>query len=179
VVQIEQLFACYYCFVLTETPTPKLIDGRPNPPAVDSDEYKRWSEQLTVAYDGGYIEAAYGNLIQTLRFATIDAACADKPVAVVRKQHSRVNRIGDPATQIAEARFTYNKYPKRNSSLAAGGAAYTIHTDVGSYTARIGGDVQTFMAWACERKNEFYSDTSIQTGSGAWYGPISAATPNQ
>jgi hypothetical protein len=179
VVQIEQLLACYYCFLLTETPTVKLLGGRPNPPAVDSDEYKRWSETLTIAYDGGYIEATYGNLIQTFDFFTIDGACADRPVAVVRKQHSRVNRIGDPAINIAEARFTYNKYPKRNSSNAAGGAAYTIHTDIGSYTARIGGDVQTFMAWACERKNEFYSATSIQTGSGAWYGPISSATPTE
>lgn len=164
---------------MTESPDVKFLGGRPAPPAVDSDEYKQWTKDLTIAYDGGYIEAAYGNLVQTLRFATIDGACADTPVAVVRKQHPRVNRIGEAAVQIAEARFTYNKYPRRNSAGAAGGALYTIHTDIGSYTARIGGDVQTFMAWACERKNEFYSATSIQTGSGAWYGPISSATPNE
>jgi len=179
VVQIEQLFTCYYCFLLTDSPQVKLLGGRPEPPNVDSSTYKKWSQNLTIAYDGGYIEAAYGNLAQTLRFSTIKEACGDIPVAVVRKQHPRVNRIGDPATQVAEARFTYNRYPKRNSGNAAGGALYTIHTDVGSFTARIGGDVQTFMGWACERKNEFYGPTSIQTGSGAWYGPISAETPNE
>ena len=143
---------------------------------MDTPEYKQWSKNLTIAYEGGYIEAAYGNLAQTLAVGTQGSTCSDVPVAVVRKQHSRVNRIGDAPVQIAEARFTYNKYPKRNSGNAAGGAAYTIHTDIGSYTARIGGDVQTFMDWACERSAQFYSPTSVQTGSGAWYGPITASS---
>jgi len=164
---------------LTDSPQVKLLGGRPEPPSVDTEQYKQWSRNLTIAYPGGYIEAAYGNLAQTLRFATIKEQCGDLPVAVVRKQHPRVNRIGMEATQVAEARFTYNKYPKRNSGAAAGGALYTVHTEVGVYTARIGGDVQTFMAWACERKNEFYGPTTFQTGAGAWYGPISAETPNE
>ena len=175
-VQIEQLFISYSCYLLTDSsPQPRLL-SRPEPPAVDSDEYKQWSKNLTIAYEGGYIEATYGNLAQTLAVGPLAGTCQDSPVAVVRKQHPRVNRIGEAAVQIAEARFTYNKYPKRNSGNAAGGAAYTIHTDIGSYTARIGGDVQTFMAWACARSSQFYSATSVQTGSGAWYGPITSAS---
>lgn len=175
-VQIEQLLSSYTCYHLTDSSLQPRLLSRPAPPAVDSDEYKQWSKNLTITYEGGYIEATYGNLAQTLAVGPLAGSCQDVPVAVVRKSHPRVNRIGEAPIQIAEARFTYNKYPRRNSGNAAGGAAYTIHTDIGSYTARIGGDVQTFMAWACARSAQFFGPTSVQTGSGAWYGPISSSS---
>lgn len=175
-VQIEQLLTSYTCSLLTDSSLQPRFAVRPEPPEVDSDEYKQWTKNLTITYEGGYIEATYGNLAQTLAVGPLAGTCQDSPVSVIRRPHPRVNRIGMGSVQIAEARFTYNKYPKRNSGNAAGGAAYTIHTDIGSYTARIGGDVQTFMAWACARAGQFYSATSIQTGSGAWYGPITSAS---
>ena len=146
-------------------------------PGTETQEYKNWSKNWTIAYEGGYIEAAYGNLVQTLDIGVVANACFDIPVAVVRKAHGRTNQIGSLSTPVAEARFTYNRYPKRNSSAAAGGALYTIHTDLGSYTARVGGDIQTFMAWACSQSKEFFTPISVQSSSGAWYGPIGNETP--
>ena len=130
----------------------------------------------TINYRKGYIQSAYGNLAQTWDLGLVQEACLQVPVAVVRSAHSRVNSIGMDATPVREARFTYNKYPRRNSSSAAGGDAYTIHTDIGTYTARIGGDVQDFMRWACDNASITYGSTSIQTSHGAWYGPISRET---
>ena len=70
------------------------------------------------------------------------------------------------------ANYVYTAYPKRNSSLAAGGDLFTIHTDIGTYTARVGGDVQTLIAYVCTNTNQLYSAISIQSSAGAWYGPF-------
>lgn len=163
---------------MTESsPQPRFL-GRPPLPGTETAEYVTWAQQWTIAYDGGYIQSAFGNLAQTWDIAQISEACSEVPVAVIRKAHSRENSIGMGGTPVKEARFTYNKYPRRNSSSAAGGEPYTIHTDIGSYTARIGGDVQDFMKWACSKASITFGPTSIQTSHGAWYGPISSETSN-
>lgn len=163
---------------MTESsPQPKFL-GRPPVPGTETQEYITWGQQWTIAYDNGYIQSAFGNLAQTWDIAQISEACSEVPVAVIRKSHTRVNSIGMDPTPVAGSTFTYNKYPRRNSSSAAGGDRYTIHTDIGSYTARIGGDVQDFMKWACSKKDIAFGPTSVQTSHGAWYGPISSETPN-
>lgn len=161
---------------MTESAQQPRFIGRPPIPGTETQEYVTWSQNWTINYDGGYIQSAYGNLAQTWDLGLVQESCTDLPVAVVRKAHNRVNSIGMDPTPVKEARFTYNKFPRRNSSLSAGGDAYTIHTDIGSYTARIGGDVQDFMKWACSNANITYGTTSIQTSHGAWYGPISRDT---
>ena len=163
---------------MSETPEVRFLNPRPNPPAVDTDEYKRWAESLTIPYDGGYIEAAYGNLVQTIDVASLSQECQDKPVAITRKAHTRVNRIGDAPTPVAAASYVQNVYPKRNSSNAAGGDLYTVVTDRGSFTARVGGDVQDLMKWACAEKAGFYAPTVFATSNGAKYGPISSTSQN-
>lgn len=145
---------------------------RPNPPAVTDAEYQAWSRRGTVNYDGGYIEATYGDLIQTWSLAESDA-CAGQARAVVRTSTTRTNTIGGASTPVAGANYVYTAYPKRNSSLAAGGDLFTVHTDIGSYTARVGGDVQTLIAYVCSNTNQLYAPISIQSSSGAWYGPFS------
>ena len=161
---------------MSEAPEVRFLNPRPNPPAVDTDEYKRWGESLTISYEGGYIEAAYGNLVQTIDVASLSGECQDTPVAITRKAHNRVNRIGDAPTPVAAASYVQNVYPKRNSSLAAGGDRYTVVTDRGTFTARVGGDVQDLMKWACSEKAGFYAPTTFATSHGAVYGPISSTS---
>ena len=156
---------------MTGTPTVQFAT-RPNPPAVTDAEYQAWSRRGTVNYDGGYIEATYGDLIQTWSLAESDA-CTGQSRAVVRTSTTRTNTIGGASTPVAGANYVYTAYPKRNSSLAAGGDLFTVHTDIGSYTARVGGDIQTLIAYVCSNTNQLYAPISIQSSSGAWYGPFS------
>jgi len=156
---------------MTDTPTVRFAT-RPNPPVVTDLEYEAWSRRGTLNYDGGYIEATYGDLIQTWSLGETDA-CAGQSRAVVRTSSTRTNTIGGATTPVAGSNYVYTAYPKRNSSLAAGGALFTVHTDIGSYTARVGGDVQTLIAYVCNNTNQLYSPISIQSASGAWYGPFS------
>ena len=145
---------------------------RPTPPVVTDPEYQAWSRRVTVNYDGGYLEATYGDLIQTWTLGETDA-CAGQSRAVVRTSTTRTNTIGGASTPVAGANYVYTAYPKRNSSLAAGGDLFTIHTDIGSYTARVGGDIQTLIAYVCNNTNQLYAPISIQSSAGAWYGPFS------
>ena len=158
---------------MTGTPTVQFAT-RPNPPAVTEAEYQAWSRRGTVNYDGGYIEATYGDLIQTWTLGDTDA-CAGVARAVVRTSTTRTNTIGGASTPVAGANYVYTAYPKRNSSLAAGGELYTIHTDIGSYTARVGGDIQTFVAYVCNNLNQLYGPISFQSSAGAWYGPFTTS----
>ena len=155
---------------MTGTPTVQFAT-RPNPPAVTDPEYQAWSRRATVNYDGGYIKATYGDLIQTWSLGETDA-CAGVATAVVRSASTRTNTIGGATTSVAGSNYVYTAYPKRNSSLAAGGDLFTIHTDIGTYTARVGGDVQTLIAYVCTNTNQLYSAISIQSSAGAWYGPF-------
>ena len=155
---------------MTGTPTVQFAT-RPNPPSVTDAEYQAWSRRATVNYDGGYIEATYGDLIQTWSLGET-SACAGQTVSVTRGQSSRTNTIGGATTTVAAVNYEYQAYPKRNSSLAAGGALFTIHTDIGSYTARVGGDVQTLIGYVCTITNQLYSAISIQSSNGSWYGPF-------
>tara|TARA_B100001094_G_scaffold236336_1_gene231427 strand:+ start:467 stop:949 length:483 start_codon:yes stop_codon:yes gene_type:complete len=156
---------------MTGTPS-VMFATRPTPPVVTDPEYQAWSRRGTLNYDGGYIEATYGDLIQTWSLGETDA-CAGVQRAVVRTSTTRTNTIGGAATPVAGANYVYTAYPKRNSSLAAGGDLFTVHTDIGSYTARVGGDIQTLIAYVCNNTNQLYAPISIQSSSGAWYGPFS------
>lgn len=156
-------------------PTTRLAT-RPNVPAADSAEYERWKRDATIAYPGGYLKATYGDLIQTFTMSGTDA-CTATPVTVSRKAHSRVNTIGGDATPIDQKTFTYNRYPKRNGGQAAGGAVVTITTAVGSYTARLGGDIQTFHDWMCTNGiSQLYDPIEFTSDRGAHYGPY-GSTP--
>lgn len=145
---------------------------RPDVPDAGTDEYDRWKKTSTLNFPGGYVESAYGNLIQTFSMQGTDA-CAGENVPVSRKQHSRVNTIGGESQTIAAKSFTYTKYPKRNSGGAAGGEVITITTAVGSYDARLSGDIQTFVGWLCGNgTSQLYDAIEFTSPRGAHYGPF-------
>jgi hypothetical protein len=155
---------------MTDTPSVQFA-VRPTPPSETDTEYLVWSKRATLNYDGGYIEAAYGDLIQTWSLGESNA-CTGKTKRVERDSYFRTNTIGGFPSAVAATDYDYTVYPKRNSSLAAGGELFTIHTAVGSYTANVGGDVQTMIAYICTKTNQLYDPIQIQSSSGAWYGPF-------
>lgn len=149
---------------------------RPNPPVAGTDEYERWKRTSTLNFPGGYVEATYGNLIQTFSMAGTEA-CTGTSVSVSRSAHTRTNTIGGASIPIAQNTFTYNKYPKRNSGGAAGGDVITITTSVGSYDARLGGDIQTFVGWLCGNgTSQLYDAIEFTSPRGAHYGPFAPIT---
>ena len=144
---------------------------RPNPPEVGTEEYDRWKRSATINFNGGYIEAAYGNLVQTFTDVTTTGSTGTR--SVTRKAHTRVNKIGGPTTQVEEAVFTQSIIPRRNSSGAAGGQAITINTPVGSYVARLGGNLEDFVAYVGDGTAIKVIDTmTFASGRGAVYGPF-------
>ena len=145
---------------------------RPNPPVAGTDEYDRWKRSATLNFPGGYVESSYGNLIQTFAMTNTDA-CSGTQVNVSRSGYSRTNTIGGASKTVAPKTFTYNKYPKRNSGGAAGGEVITITTSVGSYSARLGGDIQSFVQWLCGNgTSQLYDAIEFTSPRGAHYGPF-------
>ena len=157
-----------------------LFITRPTPPTAGTDEYSRWSKEATLNFPGGYITSSYGNLIQTFGMTSTDA-CSGVTKNVSRKSYSRVNTIGGDAKTIGATTFSYTAYPKRNSGNAAAGQAITVVTSVGTYTARLGGDLQSFVQWLCGNgTGQLYDTISFFSGHGAEYGPfapIASGTP--
>jgi hypothetical protein len=144
---------------------------RPNPPEVGTEEYDRWKRSATINFDGGYLEAAYGNIVQT--FDDIKSSGATGSRSVTRKAHTRTNTIGGASTSVAETTYTQSIIPRRNSSGAAGGQAITINTPVGSYTARLGGNIEDFVAFVSDESSVKVIDTmTFASVRGAIYGPF-------
>ena len=145
---------------------------RPDVPLAGTDEYDRWKRESTLNFPGGYVKATYGNLIQTFSMGGTEA-CSGSQVNVSRSSHQRVNTIGGESKTIGAKTFTYTKYPKRNSSGAAGGEVITITTAVGSYEARLGGDIQAFVQWLCGNgTGQLYDSIEFTSPRGAHYGPF-------
>ena len=145
---------------------------RPSVPNAGTDEYDRWKRSSTLNFPGGYVESAYGNLIQTFAMTNTDS-CSGTTVNVSRTSHQRVNTIGGTSKTIGAKTFSYTKYPKRNSGGAAGGEVITISTSVGSYTARLGGDIQSFVSWLCGNgTSQLYDAIEFTSPRGAHYGPF-------
>ena len=156
-------------------PTPYFAT-RPEVPAVGTDDYNRWKKESTITFDGGYIRATYGNLIQTFAMTGSDA-CSAKAITYQRKAHQRTNTIGGDTREIEAVGVQFNKYPRRNSSGAAAGDLITITTSVGSYTARLGGDIQHFVEFLCSNsgKGQLYDPITFTSGRTAFYGPFGPA----
>lgn len=149
---------------------------RPNPPATDSDEDKMWRKESAITFEGGYISATYGNLIQTFNLGQSLAACSSKDISRKAYTASRTNKIGGTSKTVNVPASTYKKFPRKNGSLAAGGVPYTFVTDIGTYVARIGGDVETTVKWICDNRNTMYGTLTIYTDRGAQYGPFAQTT---
>ena len=160
-------------------PTPRFTT-RPEVPAVNTDDYNRWKKESTLNFSGGYLTSAYGNLVQTFGM-TGSGACSGVEQSISRRAHTRTNVIGGDAQNIGATSFTVTKYPKRNSTGAATGELITVTTSVGSYTARLGGDIQSFVAFLCSDNGsgQLYDPIEFTSGRNAHYGPFGPSTTTE
>ena len=162
---------------MTDSPTLRFAT-RPTPPAAGTDEYKRWAKEGTIAFPGGSLTASYGNIVQTFSLNGLATACTADPLTVSRKAHSRTNRIGGATTSVAGASYSLRRYPKKNSGNAAAGQPIEVITDIGSYTARLTGDVQDFVQWLCGNGSNFLGTMSFATEHGTLFGPFAPIATN-
>ena len=93
---------------------------RPEVPAAGSELEDRWAKQSTIAFEGGYIKSAYGNLVQTWDLEGLGTTCA--AIDVDRKGYTadRELTIGMGSKTITYSPKTYKRFPRRNGSGAAG-----------------------------------------------------------
>ena len=145
---------------------------RPAVPDTDSDEDMMWRKEAAITYDGGYISATYGNLAQTFNLGQSLAACTSKTINRKAYTADRTNTIGGDSKKVTVGAGTYRKYNRKNGSLAAGGEPFTFVTDIGEYTARVGGDVQDCIKWICDNRSQMFGTLTVYSGRGAQYGPF-------
>jgi len=156
---------------MTATPTPMFVT-RPNPPAINTDEYTRWSKERAISFDGGTLTATYGNLIQTFSLDEIGFSC-NPPTKSVTVPATTVTRvIGGASTQRASYQYTKKQFNKKNSSLAAAGQPVRIITAVGEYTARLTGSMEALATFMCANGAALYDAVYIYSPRGAEYGPF-------
>lgn len=153
---------------MTQTPQPKFAI-RPEPPLVNSFDYRRWSKEYSLSYNGGSLTSAYGNLIQTINFAGIPMSCEATSKNVSVGASSVVRTIGQPATARKAYTYTRKSYYKKNGSLAAGGEPVRVITDVGEYTARLTGSMEALVTYICANRGQLYGDVTIYSPAGSRY----------
>ena len=76
------------------------VAERPSPPAANSDEEDRWAMEATIAFDGGYIVSAYGNLVQTWNLPALLDSCASVTVNRAGYTATRTLTIGGSSQQV-------------------------------------------------------------------------------
>ena len=156
---------------------PPRFAERPTIPDAGSEEEKRWSKMSTITYDGGYIRSQYGNFVQTWNVAGQNLTCSSA-TQVTRSAYtaSRTNKIGGASTSVSVPSSTYTKYARKNGSGAAGGDPFYFQTDIGGYSVRVGGDIQTLISYICANTNTQFGTLTIFSNRGAIYGPFSASS---
>lgn len=158
---------------LTTEATPRFVlPPRPTPPDEGTETHELWCRDQSVAYPGGTITTAYGNLVQVWAAGEIPPATV--PTAINRKQYTAKRRLNynDAAVDVNVPAKTYNKYPRHNSSLAAAGTVFTFATDDGDFTARVTGDIQDLIQWISENRMTQYVNFTVYSNRGASYGPF-------
>lgn len=138
----------------------------------------RWRKENSVSWNGGTLTAAYGNLVQTWSLLTNNMV-GENAVDVNRASYSaqRRNKYTDTPKSVSVPAATYTRYPRRNSSLAAGGEVVTVQTDVGSYTARLTGEIQDFVKFLIDNRSGLFGPIWVYSDRGAEYGPFNPDNP--
>lgn len=162
---------------MTMTPMPRFA-GRPSVPPAGSPLDLQWRKDLTLAYPGGTITAARGNLEQTfLILGAAQSVCQAPTESISRTGHSRVNKIGGSSTSVRSTTYTVKKYPTASSGQAASGQEYLVRTGAGSYTARVTGSLQALTSYLCSIENTIFDFVQVVTQRGTKSPLIGPATP--
>lgn len=156
---------------MTATPTPKFVP-RPDPPAINTEEYTRWTKERSISFKGGTLTAAYGNLVQTWNMDGIGFSCIVDSIDVSVPPATVTRTIGGASTQRAGYQYSKKQFNKKNSSLAAAGKPVRIVTAVGEYTARLSGSMDALVKFICSKPQALYDRIYVYSPRGAEYGPF-------
>lgn len=159
---------------MTDTPMPRFV-VRPTVPAVGSPGYNYWAKEQTIAYPGGTLTSAYGNLIQTIAIGSLNTQCAPPTKAVSVTSTSVTRQIGGPSSTRKAYTYTKKQYRKKNGGNAAAGEVVRVVTSVGEYDARLTGSMQALADYLCTNRSAIYDGFTVYSPSGAAYGPFTAA----
>ena len=157
----------------TSTAEPRFIlPPRPTPPNEGTTEHERWCRDQSVAYPGGTLTTAYGNIAQVWGPGEIPLVTVGEDIN--RAQYTAKRRLNyqDTPKDVSVPAKTYKKFPRHNSSLAAAGQVFTFVTDDGDFTARVTGDIQSLITWVSSNRMSQYVDFTIYSNRGASYGPF-------
>lgn len=159
---------------MTDTPMPRFV-VRPTVPVVGSPGYNYWAKEQTIAYEGGTLTSAYGNLIQTLALGSLATQCAPPTRSVSVTSSTVVRTIGQPGSSRKAYTFVKKQYRKKNGGAAAAGEVVRIVTSVGEYDARLTGSMQALADYLCANRAAIYDPFTVYSPAGAAYGPFTAA----
>ena len=155
---------------MTEATSPRVIPI--DLPDAGSPKEDLWSREVSLNFDGGYIKSAYGNLIQTWNLGVELNPEIDTVVDRVGYQVERTLKIGTLGKNVNYPPTNYRRFPRRNTSGAAGGDQWTFVTDEGTYHARVSGDVGDVINHIQKLTTILRSPLFVYTGTGAQYGPF-------
>jgi len=160
---------------MEDTPTVRFVT-RPTVPTVGTPEYDRWTKESAIAFDGGTLTAAYGNLIQTLSLDTIGFNCNAPTKQVSVTSATVVRTIGGPSSTRSGYTYTKKQFNKKNASSAAAGEPVRIVTSVGEYTARLTGSIEALATFLCANGAAIYDAFDVYSPRGAMYGPFTPSS---
>lgn len=160
---------------MEDTPT-LMAATRPAVPNVGTPEYARWSKESSIAFDGGTLTAAYGNLIQTLDMDAIGFSCSAATKQVSVTSSAPVLTIGQPPISRKTYTYTKKQFNKKNAGSAAAGEPVRIVTSVGEYTARLTGSIESLATFLCTNSAAIYDAFDVYSPRGAAYGPFTPSS---
>jgi len=158
---------------MTQTPTVR-AGTPPAVPAINTPEYERWTKESSLAFPGGTLTAAYGNLIQTLDVNMIGFSCNVSTKNVSVKETTVTRTIGGASSVRKAYNYTKKQFNKKNSSLAAAGYQVRIRTGIGEYTARLTGSMEDLATYLCSNAAAIYDSVYVYSPRGAEYGPFTS-----
>ena len=155
-----------------------ILPPRPTPPEAGTEKHERWCRESSLVFDGGSMTSAYGNWVQLYASGELPSATIGKDVDRAGYTAKRTNKIGGTEKSVTVPAGQYKRYPKQNSSLAAGGEVFTFVTDDGDFTARVHGDIQHVIKEIAANRTQQYITFTMYSNRGAQYGPFTPMVIN-
>ena len=130
----------------------------------------------TVNYVGGSITATRGVFQQMFGSAAGLGVCDAVIQERKTRTHVRTDFVGAPVKTVAEANWTYKKFPSQAKSQAAGGEAIKVRIVGEWWGARLTGSHSSFMEFLCDQaaNANIVGTIAWKSERGTFYGPVSS-----
>lgn len=131
------------------------------------------ARKVALNFPGGSLTASVGLLEAIFGPDMGGAGGTESTKQISVTGHSRVRVIGGPSTNVAANSYTLTKYPSIDKSGAAGGEAIALRVAGKSWTARLSGSHQDFVAFLKTTTLALSGPLFWFSEKGKQYGPIS------